>query len=71
VPEWPTGPVSKDYRPIFPFHDKRKKTQEKPGFSHFSALCRNVPKRLETRLSGSIYYRTDEGEILLIEDNDA
>jgi hypothetical protein len=35
-----------------------EKTLENKAISHFSAYCRNVPKRSETRPAGSKYYRS-------------
>jgi hypothetical protein len=43
--------------PILAYPAKREKTLENKAFPHFLALCRNVPKRAETRPSGSKYYR--------------
>ena len=57
VAERPIAPVLKANRPILRNRQKTKKTPCFLGFSHFTAFCRIVPKRLKMRPSGSKYYR--------------
>ena len=38
VPEWPNGPVSKDYTAIFQVPPKAQKSPRFLGFSHFLAI---------------------------------
>jgi prepilin-type N-terminal cleavage/methylation domain-containing protein len=57
VAERPIASVLKGVRAISPLPPKTQENPGKHGVSHLTAFRRNVPKRPETRASGSKYYR--------------